>query len=368
MAPIPEVFVDLLVLPGQVLATAEESLHVVWLDPPPESQEETHLTLPATLLDLVSYILSTQIVRDLTRRLKHLPSGPAEAGKWLGIQNFQLLEEYLSKHFRERNLISNELLACTQDFRTLEAEMHDNYIAHIEDVPALQAWPEIVTNPYRFRYSRTLRRERHAAREEYQDIHSSVEKWSPVVSEYLRDLINGRVAASNLSLQRSIQGLTVLAVAIAVIAVLVSFIPDTARASVWTFFFGVQTHQSGRRADTSPPTGIEKKRNATVPPSAEIGEEGTPRSRLRSDRSGSTLPPRWESKREEPCSLDVLMIVPSGDPQFQRDLGEVPQAIGPVPNQGALPVYALPPKYTVSMGGCVEWVLEPLEGLKYGIW
>jgi hypothetical protein len=123
MAPIPEILEDLLILPGRVLEKAPDGLRVLWLAPPSIDAKSDELILPETLLDLISFIEYSKVIQDLTRRLNDLPVGPAEINKWITAGRSQLLDRYMSEHFRDRNRISTELLHCTQDFRSLKREM-----------------------------------------------------------------------------------------------------------------------------------------------------------------------------------------------------------------------------------------------------
>jgi hypothetical protein len=95
-----------------------------------------------------------------------------------------------------------------------------------------------VTNPRKFYFSRRLRRERHEAEDCFENACALVEKRSAIDAEYFRDLLNGQVAASNLSLQQTIRRLTALALVIGVLAVIISLFPEEVRESIWRFVFG----------------------------------------------------------------------------------------------------------------------------------
>jgi hypothetical protein len=238
MAPIPELTEGLLVLPGRVLPKAPHGFRVVWLNPPSDALEAAELVVPATLLDLVSFILYIQVAKDLTHRLRELPVGPAETGRWLQTKRPQLLERYMTEHFGDRHRILTEVLECTQDFRSLRKEMNQNRIALSLEGPLQDSWPEIVTNPYKFYFSKRFRIERQAVEEDFENVCSGVEKRSSLDAEYLRDLLNGQVAASNLALQQTIRRLTAVALIIGVLALIISFIPDKVRADLWRLLFG----------------------------------------------------------------------------------------------------------------------------------
>jgi len=238
MAPIPELYADLLILPARVLAGSMDSSYMIWGGLPSLREDSAiELELPETLIDFVVYIAATAAVVDLTGRLRNLPVSPVEAKKWGDVSSASLLEGYLVNHFKNRDRILTELLICSQTFRAVSKMMRKNAMAQFEQLVPF-AWPEVLAHPLKFRRSIRLRNERLAAEEEYKHARENADKWSGLVSDYLRDLLNARVAASNLSLQVTIQRLTVIALILGLVAIAVGLIPDTARAAMWKFFFG----------------------------------------------------------------------------------------------------------------------------------
>ncbi len=233
MAPVPAGLADLVLLPAPVLGTAPTGFVAVWRAP--SRVGPALLTLPHSLLDLVEYVLSIELVRDLTTRLEALPLAPKRSADWFpsrAIENLRQLQAYLKRHLSERQLVLSELLADGEDFRAVDQRIRSNIVTCFEG-QILDVASNLVTNPHKFSMIGSLHRTRPAAWEAHQQARLGVEDTAELMSDYVRDVANTEVALSNLALQRTMRRLTVVGVLAGIAAVAVSVLPDEAQNAAW---------------------------------------------------------------------------------------------------------------------------------------
>jgi len=232
---IPIAIEEVLVLPGPAAIGVEDSLTTVcsFL---PHASEQPELSRVAA--DLIELAVAPSALEFLRKRLRNLPLAryaPSEYVKRRDSESRNSLAMYAA-HLNDRETLLDAILAYDDRVKLIEAAIANLTTTRVMRGGNAITFPGVVAEQYPspFAYdpvsgkvvafNNQLR--------EYRAARDGAEARDRLIAEYLRDKVNAGVAVSNLAIQRTVTGLTAVAIFLAVAALIEGVLPETFRLAI----------------------------------------------------------------------------------------------------------------------------------------
>lgn len=229
-APEPHMFLDIILFHDIGIGTPEKKILAVSLKPLPVHEGSKTVILPATVTDLASYLNFITQLRHMALRLRMLPfykTSVRDYIKQLKSDNYVSIAyeekflndryEELSEQFRVRQL-ANQIIRETQL----------NYISLPEESIYSVPIKNVISDPkvaaYSYNVLKKIKQAFSSANNEIRETADMIRGRTIAIADYLRDTVIAEASHVNISLQKSIRRLTVLAVLIAFIAIIIALI------------------------------------------------------------------------------------------------------------------------------------------------
>jgi hypothetical protein len=228
----------IIVLPGPLRGGVNDSMTTLSRNVCDSSNE---LELSAIAVRLIELMSAIHCVKYMTASLQSLPIADASPATYVARRlpgNVATLSMY-ETHLGDREELLTAILMADDKVNTFESLVAKGRLARYARERRVASFPEIVAEQYPVGYQydplSKLFGDLDESFAEYRQVKRSAEARDRLIAEYLRDRVNAAVADSNLSIQRMVIRLTIIAVVLAILAILEGVLPDTLRSQLFSW-------------------------------------------------------------------------------------------------------------------------------------